>query len=161
MTRLLVRAIPWVVLIGLAYFAGCHYAKDRTAKAAIESQEKRIKAREVVISALAKQKAKVDTEYVAGKTVFVEAAKEWDEIKVTLGEKATIAGDKVVNSCKALVLSCDAKVAVRDTMLAQKDTIIWGKDSLLKAERKRGGSDWKTKLGYLLGGAAIGVLVPR
>jgi hypothetical protein len=58
------------------------------------------------------------------------------------------------DACDAVIATCEARVADRDRQIANLD-------SLLKTEKKRGGADWKTKLGLILGGAAAGVLIVK
>jgi hypothetical protein len=71
----------------------------------------RIKSRELVIAELAKQKARVDTQYIRGKTVYLEAAKTWDSVKATLPDSSpvVIAGDKALNACVSLIALCDER----------------------------------------------------
>ena len=158
------RYIPWLLLLAVAWFGGCQYQKNRELGAKSKELKERIEARETVIAALAKQKARVDTQYVEAKKVYIAAKQGWDSIKVTLGEKVKIdpvvlAGDKAINACGDALRACGATVAARDALLAQKDTVIAQQDSLLDVERKRG-PDWKTKLGWLLAGAALRELAP-
>jgi hypothetical protein len=61
------------------------------------------------------------------------------------------AADSTIRACDTVFATCEQQKAVLRSQIANMD-------SLLGLERKRG-TDWKTKLGYLLVGAAVGTLV--
>jgi hypothetical protein len=154
---LLVRAIPWVVLIGLAYFAGCHYAQDRTLKAGIEVLADRV-------DSLKGEAGKVDTVYRTDTLNLTRVRRVTDSVLLTdsLFLRDTVyLRPRVMGLVESERAACTDALRTCEQRVAQRDTIIAGLDSIVKLQKKRQGSDWKTKMGYLLGGAAIGVLIPR
>jgi hypothetical protein len=119
-------SIPWVlmVLAGVLLWQidGCHREKQG-------ELNQRIKSREVVIAALAKQKAKVDTQYLKAKPIFVAAVAGWDSLKLTLGEKVKInpvvlAGDQVVGACTTLIALCEERNQMATTIMLEQDSTI-------------------------------------
>jgi hypothetical protein len=150
-TSLLVRAIPWLVLIAVAYAAGCHYNQDRTLKSAINVLADRVDSLKGVA-------AQVDTVYTTDTLNLTKVRLVTDSLLVTetviKTEVVTVLLEKERQACDAVIATCEQRVA-------QRDTIIAGLDSIVKLQKKRTGSDWKTKLGYLLGGVAAGALIPR
>jgi hypothetical protein len=151
MTSLLVRAIPWLVLIAVAYAAGCHYNQDRTLKSAINVLADRV-------DSLKGEAGKVDTVYDVDTVQLTRVRTRTDSLLLT---DTVYTRDTVVQIVERERQACDAVVATCEQRVAQRDTIIAGLDSIVKLQKKRTGSDWKTKLGYLLGGVAAGALIPR
>jgi hypothetical protein len=151
MTSLLVRAIPWLVLIGLAYAAGCHYNQDRTLRAGIEVLADRV-------DSLKGEAGRVDTVYRTDTVQLTRVRTRTDSLLLT---DTVYTRDTVQVIVERERQACDAVIATCEQRVAQRDSIITGLDSIVALQKKRTGSDWKTKLGYLLGGAAIGVLIPR
>lgn len=108
----------------------------------------RIKSREAVIAALAKQKAKVDTQYLKAKPVYIAAVQGWDSLKLTLGEKVKIdptvlAGDKVVGACTTLIALCEERYQMANTIMLEQDSVI--------RDLKKRKPSW---LGCVVGGGA-------
>jgi hypothetical protein len=151
MTSLLVRAIPWLVLIGLAYAAGCHYNQDRTLKSAINVLADRV-------DSLKGEAGRLDTVYHTDTVQLTRVRTRTDSLLLT---DTVYTRDTVVRIVERERQACDAVIATCEQRVAQRDTIIAGLDSIVKLQKKRTGSDWKTKLGYLLGGVAAGALIPR
>lgn len=118
--------LPWALLVAAGVFLwqldGCHREKQG-------ELNQRIKSRETVIAALAKQKAKVDTQYLKAKPVYVAAVQGWDSLKLTLGEKVKIdpvvlAGDKVVGACSTLIALCEERYQMTNTIMLEQDSTI-------------------------------------
>jgi hypothetical protein len=151
MTSLLVRAIPWLVLIAVAYAAGCHYNQDRTLKSAINVLADRV-------DSLKGEAGRLDTVYHTDTVQLTRVRTRTDSLLLT---DTVYTRDTVVRIVERERQACDAVIATCEQRVAQRDTIIAGLDSIVKLQKKRTGSDWKTKLGYLLGGVAAGALIPR
>lgn len=164
------RALPWLLLVGVAWFGGCQYQKNRDLAAQQEALTERVKARETVIAALATQKAKVDTVFNKASVRSHTKATAYQRLRDSLSAighippRSPIAdivrtADTAIAACTDALRVCGQAIAYRDSMIAQQDSMIWAKDSLLLIERKRRRPDWRSKLVWLLAGAAVGVIV--
>ena len=114
------KALPWALVALVAVLA---LGQARCAGEREGALQQRVKARETVIAALAKQKARVDTQYLAGKTVYAEAVGSWDSLKLTLGERVkidpvVIAGDKAIAACGTLIALCEERSRTADSIIA-------------------------------------------
>lgn len=110
------------IALGLLVLKG--YGCERESQGVLKQQ---IKARETVIAALAKQQARVDTEYVRGKTVYLPTKARWDSVMADTNVKKTpeiLIADSAVKSCSRLVETCERRVAIRDSIMKEKDTLI-------------------------------------
>jgi hypothetical protein len=117
-----VRLPGWLVAVGLAALLVWTWQRAERREGALDQQ---VKAREAVIAALAKQKAKVDTQYLKAKPVYIAAVQGWDSLKLTLGDKVKIdpvvlAGDKVVGACTTLLALCDERNRLTEQQLAEQ-----------------------------------------
>jgi hypothetical protein len=152
-TALLLRVAPWLALVGVAWFGGCQYAENRQADARIAALTERNAYLEDRVDI-------VDTVYDVDTVRFTRWRTKYDtladsvRITDTVWVKEMIAvADSTVAACTDALRTCEVRVAYRDSIIAVAD-------SILATERKRG-TDWKTKLGWLLVGAAAGTLIPR
>jgi hypothetical protein len=147
--------IPWLLLIGVAWFGGCEYQKNRQLGADISALERRN-------AALENDAGRVDTVYdvdtvdLRGWRTRYDTARH--ELSINLTDKVKIEAfaliaDSTIKACSKALQTCETRVAYRDSIIGVKDSII--------ALEKKRGTDWKTKLGWLLVGAAAGSLVPR
>jgi hypothetical protein len=118
--------VPWALLVVAGVFLwqldGCHREKQG-------ELNQRIKARETVIATLAKQKAKVDTQYLQAKPIYLAAVVGWDSLKLTLGEKVkldpvVLAGDKVVGACTTLIALCEERYQMANSIMLEQDSTI-------------------------------------
>jgi hypothetical protein len=146
----ILRFAPWLALLGLSWFGGCQMAKN-------EQQDAEIKRLYKQADRLMDQANQRDTVYrtdtvrltrtrlVTDSVLLVDTLIHRDTVRV-LVERERLA-------CDAALETCEARVAYRDSIIANLDSVT-------KAQQRRGGN-WKTKLGWLLAGAAAGVLIPR
>jgi hypothetical protein len=138
-------------LVGVAWFGGCEYARGR----ALAGEVSRLEAVRDSLDHVAQAR---DTVYVRDTVRLTRTRTVTDSILLvdTLIHRDTvvriIAAER--QACDAVIATCEQRVAIQRSQLANMD-------SLLKTERKRGGADWKTKLGLILGGAAAGVLITK
>ena len=141
--------------------------RERGHDAETQRLEAQRSAREQVIAVLAARVPEVDTQYVTAKAAVFDKAKRYQRLRDSLFANAesdtitppvTLAADSAVAACTTAIRTCDNAIALRDVLIAQKDTILWVTDSLLTVEKKRR-PDWKSKLGWLLAGAAVGVVL--
>ena len=147
------RAIPWLLLLAVAWFGGCQYAKNREMGREVHRLER-------ARAALVLRAQVVDTVYRTDTVRLSRLKVRYDTLLVdhritdTVWVKQFVqVADSTIVACSGALETCGARVAIRDSMITNLD-------SLLQIEKKRG-SPWKTKLGWLLAGAALRSLAPR
>jgi hypothetical protein len=150
-TALLLRIAPWLLLIGVAYFAGCQMAENRM----LEDGIRRLADARDSLEGVARGR---DTLYVVQRDTLRLVRTRTDSIVLT---DTLIHRDTVVKIVASERQACDNVIATCEARVADRDRQIANLDSLLKTQQKRHAGDWKTKLGLLLGGAAAGVLIAK
>ena len=143
------KYVPWLLLLAVAWFGGCQYQKNREADAKIA----RLEDTRDSLAAVARGR---DTLYLRDTVRLTKVRTVTDSI---LRVDTLIHRDTVVRLVMSERAACDAAIATCEARVADRDRQIVNLDSLLRIERKRG-PDWKSKLGWLLAGAAVGALVP-
>jgi hypothetical protein len=151
MSAALFRFAPWLALIGVAWAGGCQYAENR----ALAGQVGRLEDVRDSLAAVARGR---DTVYRADTVRLTRTRTVTDSV---LRVDTLVHRDTVVRLVERERAACDAVIATCEARVADRDRQIVNLDSLLRLEKRRGGSPWKTKLGWLLAGAAAGVLIPR
>ena len=111
---------------------------------------------EVVRDSLALVAQVTDTVYDVDTIYLTRTRTQTDSILTT---QVVWVRDEVVEIIDQERAACDAVILTCEERVADRDKQILNLDSLLTEERK--GTDWKTKLGWLLAGAAAGSLIPR
>jgi hypothetical protein len=155
-TALLLKIAPWLLLIGVAYFAGCQMAENRM----LEDGIRRLAD---VRDSLANVARGRDTLYLTQVDTFTKWRTRYDTLLKALPETLIVPGPvkAILNAADSTIRACDAVIATCEARVADRDRQIANLDSLLGIQKKRHAGDWKTKLGLLLGGAAAGVLITK
>ena len=148
----MIRALPWLLLLAVAWFGGCQYAKNREADARVAALEKRN-------ADLEDRADQVDTVKVYQTDTLRLVRRRTDSVYLTITD-TLIHRDTVVRIVERERAACDAVLATCEVQVALRDSIIANRDSVIGIERKRR-PDWKSKLGWLLVGAAARSLIPR
>ena len=147
------RALPWLLLLAVAWFGGCQYQKNRELGADVHRLEERL-------AGFHDQVAVVDTAYVTDTVTLTRWRTRLDTMSVDKRITDTVWVKQYVQVAESTVVACSGALETCEKRVALRDSMITNLDSLLRIERKRG-PDWKSKLGWLLAGAAAGALVPR
>ena len=155
MTAALIRVAPWLALVLVSWFGGCQYQKNRDAAARIAGLEQ--ERERLAIGAY-----HTDTVYVTDTLRLGKWKTRYDtaryELKLHLDDKVKIQEylvitDSVIYACEKTVETCAMRVAYRDSIIATLDSMV----SLQKSKS----GNWKSKLGWLLAGAAAGTIIAR
>lgn len=150
-----VKYAPWVLAALFLFLLVRDAGTQGELKQQIKEAKERIESRMLVIAALAKQKARVDTVKAKSKAVYVPVKATWDSLTVVLGDKirldpVLLIADSTIKACDRVLHDCENQVATRDTLLAQQGTVIWAQDSVIHMLERRKNS----RLACVVGGGA-------
>lgn len=148
--------LPWVLLILVAWFGGCQYQQNRDSERELAALLERN-------ADLEDAAGRVDTVYQRDTLTLTRVRRVTDSVLLTdslflldtvyLRPRFMGLVEAERAACTEALRTCEQRVALRDSIIANLDSVI-------RVQKKRGGN-WKTKLGYLLGGAAAGVLITK